>query len=126
MQKNIGSVNNAKQVVMSFVEALGNQDYKSARSYASDNMSFLGPLASHDSADAYFKDMERLRLPKFEIKKVVADGNDVCLFYDLNVGTPPVAVFVCGWYHVNDEGKISSLRVVFDPRHFLQQQQQKK
>jgi len=109
---------------MSFVEALGNQDYKSARSFVNDSMSFRGPLASYDNAETYFKDMERLRLPKFDIKKVFADGNDVCLLYDLNVGgNPPAAVFVCGWYRVGDDGKLSSLRVVFDPRPFLQQMQ---
>ncbi|HEX6561275.1 MAG TPA: nuclear transport factor 2 family protein [Nitrososphaera sp.] len=124
MQKNEPEKRSAKQVVMSFVEALGNQDYKSARSFVNDSMSFRGPLASYDNAETYFKDMERLRLPKFDIKKVFADGNDVCLLYDLNVGgNPPAAVFVCGWYRVGDDGKLSSLRVVFDPRPFLQQMQ---
>lgn len=122
MQKN-EPAKSAKQAVLSFVEALGNQDYESARSFVSDSMSFRGPLASYDSAETYFRDVERLRLPKFEIKKVFADGNDVCLLYDLNVGTTPAPVFVCGWYHVGDDGKISSLKVVFDPRPFLQQMQ---
>jgi limonene-1,2-epoxide hydrolase len=120
MQKN-EPAKNAKQAVMSFVEALGNQDCKSARSLASDSMSFRGALASYDNAEAYFREMKRLRLPKFEIKKVFADGNDVCLLYDLNVGNPPAAIFVCGWYRVGDDGKISSLGVVFDPRPFVQQ-----
>jgi hypothetical protein len=28
---------------------------------------------------------------------------------------------VCAWFHVGDDGKISSLRVIFDPRPYLQQ-----
>jgi ketosteroid isomerase-like protein len=51
------SRSNAKEVVMSFVKALNNEDFKTAKSYVSDNMSFLGPLASLDNAEAYFKDM---------------------------------------------------------------------
>ena len=110
------SKTNAKKVVMSFVEALNNEDFKTARSYVSDNMSFLGPLASLDSAEAYFKDMERIRL-KFDIKKVFVDGDDVCLLYDFSAGT--INLFGCGWYHV-EQAKISSLRVVFDPRPLVE------
>jgi hypothetical protein len=32
-----------------------------------------------------------------------------------------VTTFVCGWFHVNDDGKISSLRFVVDPRPLFQQ-----
>jgi limonene-1,2-epoxide hydrolase len=110
------SRSNAKEVVMSFVKALNNEDFKTAKSYVSDNMSFLGPLASLDNAEAYFKDMERIRL-KFDIKKVFVDGDDVCLLYDFSVGT--MTLFGCGWYHV-EQGKISSLRVVFDPRPLVE------
>jgi hypothetical protein len=28
---------------------------------------------------------------------------------------------VCVWYHVDDDGKISSIKVIFDPRPFVQQ-----
>jgi hypothetical protein len=50
------------------------------------------------------------------------DGQDVYLLYGLNVGTPPVILLVCRWFHVNDDDyrKISSLRLAFDPRPFLQ------
>jgi predicted ester cyclase len=91
------SRSNAKEVVMSFVKALNNEDFKTARSYVRDNMSFLGPLASLNSAEAYFKDMERIRL-KFDIKKVFVDGDDVCLLYEFSAGT--MTLFGCGWYHV--------------------------
>ena len=37
----------------------------------------------------------------------------------LNRSTPPI--FVSAWYQVHD-GKISSMKLVFDPRPFLQQQ----
>jgi hypothetical protein len=39
----------------------------------------------------------------------------------MNYREPPVTTFVCGWFHVNDEGKISSLRFVLDPRTLFQQ-----
>jgi len=52
---------NAKKVVLSYLKALNDQDFNVARSYLKDNMTFQAPIASHNSADAYFKENERLR-----------------------------------------------------------------
>lgn len=107
--------NNAKKIVLACVGAINNYDYKTARSLVHDDMIFTGVLGSRNGADAYFQDMEKMRL-QYDIKKAFADGNDVCLLYDLTMsGT---LLFGCGWYKVK-EGKIISLRVVFDPRPVL-------
>jgi hypothetical protein len=59
--------------------------------------------------------MEKMRL-KYDVKKVFADGNDVCLWYEVTLsGT---AVLTAGWYHL-EAGRINSLKVVFDPRPVL-------
>ena len=113
------SGNNAKEVVMSYQRALGNQDYKAARSYLRDGLSFRGPLASHDEPNSLLKDLEQLHhiVKEVEMKKVFVDGDDVCLLYDLITSTPPVTSFTCEWYRVHG-GKISSIRVVFDARPY--------
>jgi limonene-1,2-epoxide hydrolase len=114
---------NAKKVVISYLKALNDQDFKAARSYLNDNMTFLAPIASHNSADAYFNENERLRsefgIKKvlYEVKRVFVDGDDVCVFFDFNIGS--VTLFACGWFQVED-GKISSIRVVFDPRPIIE------
>jgi ketosteroid isomerase-like protein len=49
---------------------------------------------------------------------VIVDGDDVCLVYDLattKFGIIPTA----GWFHLRD-GKITSIRVFFDPRPLMQ------
>jgi predicted ester cyclase len=115
--------NSVKKVVLSYLKALNDQDFKVARSYLKDNMTFQAPIASHYSADAYFKENEQLRseygIKKvlYEVKKVFVDGDDVCVFFDFNIGS--VTLFACGWFHV-DNGKISSIRVVFDPRPIVE------
>ncbi len=101
---------------MSYVKALNDQDFRAARSYVSDNLIFSAPLASFNSAEEYFKDMQRLRI-RFDIKKVFVDGDDVCLLYDFSSGS--INLFGCGWYHV-DNGKIDSLKVVYDPRPIVE------
>jgi uncharacterized protein YozE (UPF0346 family) len=119
MQKNESSAKSAKEIVMEYLQAAERRDFKSARSYLKDNISYLSPLNSFDRAEPYLKYFESLHLPKFDIKKIFTDGDDVCLLYEVVLSTAPATVFVSLWAHV-DGGKISSIRLVFDPRPFLQ------
>lgn len=118
MEKNLESTGDARKVVMAFLTSINDEDFKAARDHVTDDLSFVGVLGTRDSSNAYFKDMEQMRL-KYEIKKVFVDGNDVCVLYDISFDKPSVTLFTCGWYHVQG-GKIRSIRVVFDPRPLLQ------
>jgi limonene-1,2-epoxide hydrolase len=124
MQKS-ESAKNAKEIVMEFIEALERKDFKTVRSYISDNISVLAPgpieLTTFNQAEPFMTYLEHTNLPRLEIKKEFADSNDVCLLYEMNYREPPVTTFVCGWFHVNDDGKISSLRFILDPRTLFQQ-----
>ncbi|MGI8834510.1 MAG: hypothetical protein ACR2IS_17970 [Nitrososphaeraceae archaeon] len=61
----------------------------------SDNISYVSPLNSFDRAEPYLKYLEHVNLPKLDIKKEFADGNDVCILHEYKVGTPPVTSLVC-------------------------------
>lgn len=117
----VATITDAKEVVLSCVDAINAEDFKIARKYVSDDMTFKGVLGSRNGAEEYFEDMEKMKL-KYNLRKTIAEGNDVCLFYDVNLSG--AKVFCCGWYHVED-GKIKSLRVVFDPRPVLEASQNK-
>jgi limonene-1,2-epoxide hydrolase len=110
------TMSGAKDRVLSLLKALNADDFQQARKYVSDDLSFVGVLGTRDGAEEYFKDMERMRF-KYDIKKVFADGDDVCVLYDINMGG--TKVFTCGWYKVKND-KIESLQVVFDPRPVLE------
>src|ERR687891_752375 len=101
MQKNESSAKiSAKEIVMEYMQALiERRDFQSARSYVSDNISYVSPLNSFDRAEPYLKYFEHLNLPKSEIKKAFADDHDVLLLTELNFGTLPTT-FVCSWLHV--------------------------
>jgi hypothetical protein len=119
MQKH-ESAKSAKEIVMEYFQAITErQDFKSARSYLKDDVSYVSPLNSFDRAEPYLKYNESLHLPKLDIKKIFTDGDDVCLLYEINLTKPPATVFVSAWVHV-DGGKISSIRLLFDPRPFVQ------
>jgi hypothetical protein len=115
MQKNESSAKSAKDIVMEYLQAAERRDFQSARGYLSDNISYVSPLNSFDRAEPYLKYFEHVNLPKLDIKKEFADSNDVCILHELNSQS------VCTWFHVGDDGKISSIRVIFDPRPFVQQ-----
>ena len=105
----------AKNTVLSFIDAMNNEDFTGARRYAAENMTFDGVLGSRNGADAYFSDMKKMKL-KYDVLKVFTDGADVCLFYNIEMSGKNI--FTSGWYRVS-EGKINSIRVVFDPRPLL-------
>ncbi|GAB4024197.1 nuclear transport factor 2 family protein [Spirosoma koreense] len=109
-------INEAKDIVLAFVDALNAEDFDAGRRLANDDMTFVGVLGSRDGADAYFGDMKKMKL-KYAVRKVIAEGDDVCLFYDLSMSG--VTFFGCGWYRV-ESGKVASLRVIFDPRPVLE------
>jgi len=125
MQKNESAKSSAKEIVMEFIQALERKDFKTVRSYISDNISVLAPgpveVTSFNQAEPFMNYLEHANLPPLEIKKEFADSNDVCLLYEMNYREPPLTTFVCGWFHVDDDGKISSLRFVLDPRALFQQ-----
>ncbi|MEO3404645.1 nuclear transport factor 2 family protein [Mucilaginibacter sp. CAU 1740] len=109
------SIGNANDIVLSFIKALNDEDFAAARKFAADDLKFIGVLGERDGAEAYFTDMERMKL-KYDIKRVFSDGDDVSIFYDIDMGGK--TIFSSGWYHVVD-GKINSIRVIFDPRPLL-------
>ena len=126
------SAKSAKEIVMEFLQAITGEhrDFKTARSYVKDNVSYVSPLNSFDRAEPYLKYFEHVVLPPLDIKKVFVDSNDVCILHELTLKphpmiqkiVPPTGTsFVCTRFHVDDDGKISSIRVVFDPRPFVQQ-----
>lgn len=113
----------SKDIVMEFVDALERKDFKTVRSHMSDNISVLAPgpveITRFNQADPYVTYLEHANLPRFEIKREFEDNNGVCLLYEMNYREPPVMIFVCAWFQVNDDEKISSIRFVADIRSFL-------
>lgn len=105
-----------KNVVLDFLKTLNDEDFNTARQHVNDDLKFEGVLGSRDGAEDYFADMRRMKF-KYEIKKSFADGNDVCIFYDITMSG--ITLFSCGWYGIKNT-RISSIRVIFDPRLLLE------
>jgi hypothetical protein len=105
----------ARDVVTRCIQAISDERFDEARKLVHDDMTFVGPLGERNGGDAYFDDMRKMKL-KYRVQKVLADGDDVCVLYDLALGGADV--LCSGWYKV-ENGRVRSLRVLFDPRPVL-------
>jgi hypothetical protein len=100
---------------MSYIEALHDQRYEEAMGFLHDNVKIEGPGGESFGKPLDFIEMLRKYSGRYDIKKVFADQEDVCVLYDLS--TTGATVYMSSWYQVKG-GKIASIVTVFDPRAF--------
>ena len=107
--------NPSLEVVMSYIRALDSQEYDSAMNRLHGKVRVRGPAGETFGKPYDFIEMLRKYRGRYDVKKVFADGDDVCVLYNLKTNGP--TVFMSSWYQVKD-GKIVSIHSVFDPRAF--------
>src|SRR5262245_27256312 len=93
---------NASKIVSGCQQALGKGDFAAARKLVHDNLLFQGPIDTFHSPEPYFEALKKLHpiVQRIDMKKIFADGNDVCVLYDMVTKTPAGTAFVCEWYKV--------------------------
>ena len=106
------------EVVTSYMDAWRANDFPTMRSALADDLQFVGPIDTFDNADDHQAALQGLSQVKDEIviHKLVVDGEDALVWYDLHTKVADPAA-VAEWYRVED-GVITSIKVVFDPRPF--------
>ena len=110
---------NASEVVGEYQQAMGKGDFATARKLLHDTLSFRGPIETFDSPEPYLESLKKLHhiIQRIDMKKIFADGDDVCVLYDMVTNTPAGTAFIAEWYQVKGD-KIAAIRVVFDARPF--------
>lgn len=104
-----------KGIVMSYIAALDQQRYNDALGVLHEKVRIRGPAGETFGKPLDFIEMLRKYHGRYDVKKVFVDGDDVCVLYNLVMAGPNV--FMSSWYQVRD-GKIVSIRTVFDPSQF--------
>ena len=96
-------------------------DMDATRALLADGVRFVGPLGQTMGADEYLAGVGRLAeiVTGVDQHEVIADGDDVCIVYDLLTDTTAGPIPCAGWYQVRD-GKVTWVRVFFDPRPLLE------
>jgi ketosteroid isomerase-like protein len=109
----------AANVVERYHGAFGSGDVQAARSLLADDLHFKGPIEEFRNADDYMKSVGKLAqiVTGSDVKKVVAEGDDVVTIYDLHTNTPAGTSNIAEWATVKN-GKIAEMRVFFDARPF--------
>ena len=107
------------EVAQAFKAALGKGDFAAARKLMHDDMTFQGPLDTFDRPEPYLEALKKLGpiVERIEVKKLFAEGEDVCILYDMVTRSPAGTAFIAEWLKVK-AGRIAAIRTVFDARPF--------
>jgi SnoaL-like domain len=107
------------EVVNSFLRAVGEGDFVSARKQLANDLTFQGPFDTFADPDSYLKAVRALYpiVKKVSVRKLFEAGDDICLLYDMETNTPIGTALICEWFTVRDR-KIVSILAVFDARPF--------
>jgi SnoaL-like domain len=109
----------AAAVAEQFFDAWTAGDFGRARSLLQDDgFRFEGPIDTFDDPDSYLASLRALGavVTGAQRLKVFADGDDVCVIYELHT-TPVPSSRIAEWYRIRD-GRIASMLVLFDARPF--------
>ncbi|MDM1555180.1 MULTISPECIES: nuclear transport factor 2 family protein [Chryseobacterium] len=107
--------NTIQNVAEQFIEYLNNENFEQAESCLVSDFKFIGVLGMREGASVYIQEMKQMKF-KYQIIKTFTAGEDVCFWYTINMGNKTVEA--SGWYQITD-GKIYTLKVLFDPRPLL-------
>jgi ketosteroid isomerase-like protein len=94
-----------------------NGDFDALRALLADDVDFAGPMAQIVGADECVEGLRGMAkiMTNIEIKKVFVDGADVITWFDLHTSATEAPLPTANWSHV-ENGKITRIRVAFDPR----------
>src|SRR6476659_4329995 len=109
-------ITDTRSVAEAYFRAWKGRDFTTLRGILADDVTFRGPLATLDNADDCVKGLECMAqiLDDIVVQHVFVDGPDVLTWFDLHTTVAPPAP-TANWQHV-ENGRITSIRVTFDPR----------
>jgi ketosteroid isomerase-like protein len=112
-------MSNARQIVEQYHGHFANKAWAQARELLHDDLSFEGPIDRFSRAADYIQAVKRLEAisKRVEVRKILADGDDVVVIFDMVTETPIGTAPISEWFHVRGN-KIDSIRVFFDARPF--------
>jgi hypothetical protein len=105
-----------RQVAETYFDSWKKKDFATFRSILADDVTFAGPLGTAGDADECVKGITGMSeiVTDIVITKMFVDGPDVVTWFDLHTSVAPPCP-TANWSHV-EEGKITRIRVTFDPR----------
>ncbi len=111
---------NAGDILKNFYAAVIKRDLASARRYLKDDLLFIGLFETYRSAQEYLAALTQLLqvTVRLDVKKIVAQGNDAAIFFELETKAPVAATTLVAEWHQIKDGKVSRVESAFDGRPF--------
>jgi hypothetical protein len=111
---------NAGEILRQFYAAVVQRHFATARQYLADDLTFVGIFETYPSADEYMKALTGLMqiTIRLEVKKIIAEGEDVAIFFELQTRAPAEATVLVAEWHQFKDGKIVRAQSAFDARPY--------
>jgi hypothetical protein len=111
---------NGGEILKQFYAAVVQRDFAAARKYLADDLAFIGLFETYPSADAYLKALTGLMqiTIRLEVKKIIAEGDDAAIFFELQTKAPAEATVLVAEWHQFKDGKIVRAQSAFDARPY--------
>ncbi|MEU6210192.1 nuclear transport factor 2 family protein [Streptomyces sp. NPDC047023] len=109
----------ARELAETYFSAWEAGDFDALRGVLAEDVDFVGPLGRASGAEEALAGLKGLGqvLESIDVKVRVAEGDEVITWFDLCTGVAPPAP-TANWMRVED-GKVTRIRVTFDPRPLL-------
>lgn len=108
------------EVLDAFYTAVKRRDIAAARGYLIDDFLFVGLFETYRNADEYIAALTGLLqiTVRLDVKKIIAQGNDAAVFFELETKAPAAATTLVVEWHQVENVKICRARSAFDGRPF--------
>jgi len=115
----IGAAEGPAAVAARYAATWQAHDWPALRALLAEDVTFHGPLGSADDADSCVTGLQRMAqvLDHLEVHARASRGSDVLTWFDLH-STVAAPTPTANWTRV-ENGEITQIRVVFDPRALL-------
>ena len=106
---------NAKALAVAYLDAVGGGELSRVQALLSPDVRFNGPSMTRSTAQEYIDALKRLRAVhvRNDVKRVFADGDEVCVIYDFVTDTPAGALPTIEWLKF-EGGRIRSINLYYD------------
>ena len=107
--------NDPKALAMEYLDAVGKKELAKVEKLLAPDLKFTGPAMTRSTSQEFISALKRLGAihVRNEVKRVFADGNDVCVIYDFVTDTPAGALPTIEWLQF-EEGRIRSINLYYD------------
>jgi len=107
--------NAPQNLALEYLAAVGNKDYAKLEQLLAPDLRFQGPVMSRSSAADFMSALKRLSAihVRNDVKRVFADGSEVCVIYDFVTDTAAGALSTIEWLRFED-GRIRSINLYYD------------